>query len=570
MPFGLSRRQGDPTDEETQKALRSRHGHSEEVHVQTAYLVEIGTLLAFGIATFLLVRESSRRSNATLDELKTIRLERDGLQTDLRQTRAGLTTAREDCARLDGQLQELIKSFEAKVQECASLTSKLSALQARLESELSASNASAAKLSERDATIVQLQGEVAQKQLELQQLQEVIQSVTHREATLNANLAHAERANAEIKAFLTEMQSRLSAAFGDLATKAIEVRAQTFEKNIQVAQAQSRSEIDAILKPFSERLTEFRQRVDTLYGDEAKERATLLGAVTELKSLNQTMATEAAALTRALKGSAKVRGDWGELMLEGVLSGSGLEEGTHYNRQKSAIDDSGSRLQPDVVVKLPDGRSVVVDSKVSLIAWQEAMNAQTPEEQQEALRRHAVSVRQHMRDLSEKNYPKALGSDALELTIAFIPIEGALSAALGTDGALQSEAFDRRIAFASPNTLMALLRVVERLWTRDKIQRQAIEISEAGGRVLDALSRFLSDFDTVGKRLGEATAAFSDARRTLSDSQQAVIPRARRLAELGSRGKKALPAELSPTEVVPIVPVAREASSDTVQIQLGK
>jgi DNA recombination protein RmuC len=188
---------------------------------------------------------------------------------------------------------------------------------------------------------------------------------------------------------------------------------------------------------------------------------------------------------------------------------------------------------------------VVVDSKVNLVAWQEAMNAETPELQHEAMRRHAAGLRQHVKDLGEKNYPKAIGDAALEITIAFVPIEGALSAALGFDPSLQTDAFDRKIVFASPNTLMALLRVVERLWTRDKLQREAVAIGQLGGLVLDSLMNFLAEFDHVGKRLGDASNAFNAARGKLSESPQAVIPRARRLAELGARGKKTLTGELT-------------------------
>jgi DNA recombination protein RmuC len=205
-------------------------------------------------------------------------------------------------------------------------------------------------------------------------------------------------------------------------------------------------------------------------------------------------------------------------------------------------------MRTDVLVKLPDGRTVVVDSKVNLVAWEQAMNAQTPEEQIDALQRHAVALKQHVKDLGDKNYPKAVGPNTLEITIAFVPIEGALSAALGTDTGLQVYAFERKIAFASPNTLMALLRVVERLWTRDKLQSRAVEISEAGGRILDAISRFLEEFDGVGKSLNSATEAFSQARHALIDSPQAVMPRARKLVALGVRGKKALKEEMLPDE----------------------
>src|SRR5690606_14295094 len=147
----------------------------------------------------------------------------------------------------------------------------------------------------------------------------------------------------------------------------------------------------------------------------------------------------------------------------------------------------------------------------------------------------AVALRQHVKDLGDKNYPKALGGDALDVTIAFIPIEGALSAALGSDMDLQSFAFDRRVVFASPNTLMALLRVTERLWTRDKVQRQALEISDTGGRVLDAMVAFLADFDVVGKKLDEANQSFAKARNRLTESPQSLSNRARRLAELGAK-----------------------------------
>jgi DNA recombination protein RmuC len=288
--------------------------------------------------------------------------------------------------------------------------------------------------------------------------------------------------------------------------------------------------------------------VDTVYGDEAKERASLLGAVQELKTLNQDMATQTLALTRALKGNSKVRGDWGELMLENVLRNSGLEEGLHYDRQQTETDDDGRRLRPDVIVRLPDERRIVVDSKVNLVAWQEAVNAETPDGQQEAMRRHSVALRQHVRDLADRNYPRAVGADALEVTIAFVPIEGALSAALGFDDTLQTHAFEKGVVFASPNTLMATLRVIDRLWTRDKLQKQALKISETGGLLLDSVVNFLTDFASVGASLDGAAKAYKAARDKLEDSQTAVIPRARRLVELGVKGRKKLPPALVPED----------------------
>jgi DNA recombination protein RmuC len=364
-----------------------------------------------------------------------------------------------------------------------------------------------------------------------------------------AEADQAQRARTDMDAFVRNAQEQLSAKFTELAGKAFQERGQQFEHNVRQATGQSKSDIELLLKPFADQLGTFRQRIDTVYGDEAKERASLLGAVQELKTLNQDMAAKADSLTRALKGNAKVRGDWGELMLESVLRSSGLEEGVHFDRQQSSTDEEGRRLRPDVIIRLPDERRIVVDSKVNLVAWQEAVNADTPEGQDEAMRRHAIALRHHIRDLAERNYPHAVGETALGVTIAFVPIEGALSAALGFDDTLQTDAFEKGVVFASPNTLMATLRVVDRVWTKDKLQKQAMEISRTGGLLLDSVINFLTDFASVGASLEGAQKAYKSARDRLEDSTQAVIPRARRLVELGVKGKKKLPADLVPDDM---------------------
>ena len=198
------------------------------------------------------------------------------------------------------------------------------------------------------------------------------------------------------------------------------------------ATGQSKSDIELLLKPFADQLGEFRKRVDTVYGDEAKERASLLGAVQELKTLNQDMAAQALALTRALKGNAKVRGDWGELMLESVLRSSGLEEGVHFDRQQSSTDDEGRRLRPDVIVRLPDERRIVVDSKVNLVAWQKRSTPIRPKRSTTRCAGTRSRCAQHVRDLATATI-RGGRRHALDVTIAFVPIEGALSAALGFD-----------------------------------------------------------------------------------------------------------------------------------------
>jgi DNA recombination protein RmuC len=501
-------------------------------------------VLAVVLLCVLLLRKPELRMEQVLRE------ERDRLTAELTAARGDLRERAADVARLGERVASLERDADT-----------LAGVRVDLQRARQDAGALQAELAARQGLLMETQARAEKAEATVETLRAQLQELERRHAEAAANLSHSERANADMKAFLESAQQRLSGAFAELAGKA-------FEERSQQAALQSKGDIEMLLKPFSEQLSGFRSRVDTLYGEEAKERAALVGKIDELKTLNQDMARRAHELTSALKGNAKVRGDWGELMLEHVLQGSGLVEGAHYERQKSATTEEGQRLQPDIVVNLPDERRIVVDSKVNLVAWQEAMNATTPEAQQDALRRHAVALRQHVRDLGDKHYPKLIGDGALEVTVAFVPIEGALSAALGSDAALQTYAFEQKIVFASPNTLMALLRVVERLWTRDKIQREAAEIARIGGLVLDSLGNFLTDFDNVGKQLEGARNAFNAARGKLSENNQAVIPRARRLAQLGAKGKKALPEELrADPEALPAMEVATTPAMPSMPVR---
>jgi DNA recombination protein RmuC len=514
--------------------------------VMISFLYASATAVVVGVLLYLALARLLRRQSEPSGELETLRTERNHLVSDLERERIAAAECRAQKGKVEGLLQASASEDAIKIVRIEQLTAELRQAQTRIEAETIAARTAAHTVTEREQALETARHTALESDQTIDRLQRELQDIRAQYADAKAHLEHSERANTELQGFLDQAQTKLSGAFTELAGRVFDEKAQVFEKNVQEAGTRSKADIDLMLKPFADRLAEFRQRVDVLYGDEARERAVLLGAVTELKTLNQDMADKAAALTRALKGNAKIRGDWGELMLESVLNGCGLEVGLHYDRQTSSTDEEGQRTRPDIVVRLPDERRVVVDSKVNLLAWIDAMNADTPELQAEALRRHIVALKQHVRDLGEKNYPKALGPSALEMTVAFVPTEGALSAALGSDLTLQTYAFERGVVFASPNTLMALLRVIERLWTRDKLQRRASEMSELGGKVLDSLTRFLEEFDSVGARLGNAQEAFERARTSLVNSNQAVIPRARRLASLGARGKRALPTELQP------------------------
>jgi DNA recombination protein RmuC len=427
------------------------------------------------------------------------------------------------------------------------------------QAELAALRERAQQLAPEAGRAAELSGRVGQLEAQGERLQVQLREAEARVALADAELEAARAAHEQTRAFLNEAQGRLSAAFHEVASKLFDEKTMALDQRIKESGEASKLGIEGTLKPFADQLNQFRTRIESFTSEQGKDHARLVGALGELRTLNQNMADAAGSLTRALKGNAKARGDWGEMILETVLKASGLVEGVNYQRQGGARDEDGRMLRPDVVILLPDGRRVVVDSKVNLVAWSEANEAETPEQYQDAMLRHTAAMRLHLRELSEKNYPKVLGPEALDLTVMFVPIEGAMAAALSTNPDLQTEAFQRKVAFASPNTLMALLTVVERLWTRDKLQKQVGLIGEDAGKVLDAVTSFLDDFEKLGDLLDRTGKAYTASQRRLRDSDQSVVARTRRLVEQGAKGKKLLREQLQPLSPSTALPLLEES-----------
>ncbi|WP_448101167.1 DNA recombination protein RmuC [Luteibacter jiangsuensis] len=493
--------------------------------------------------------EAEARANAeaarqAFDRLREEGAGREAALTDLRRTLESRQTDLAAAQATAGARQAEIVTIRSELAGTRDARDKagLAADEARQQAAVSDAKAEAAV---REAAA--LTHERDEARADLRRVQGELQAARTGQATAVSERDAARNALAETKAFLAEAKVQMKSAFTEAASQVFDEKAVVLEQRISASAELSKTSMEATLKPFAEKVVAFQDKVEQLGAEQAKDHATLVGTIGELKGLNQNMADAAGALTRALRGNAKARGDWGELILETVLKGSGLEEGTNYEAQVHTVDDeTGQRKYPDVVVKLPDGRKVVVDSKLNYVAWTEAQNAETPEQGHDALIRHAAALRAHMRDLAEKNYPRVIGSDALDLTILFVPIEGALSAALGINPDLQTEAFGRKVVFATPNTLMAMLRVVERLWVRDRIQRQVTVINDEATKLLDALGSFLDEFDAIDNRLRQTTDAYAKAKSRLSESNQSVISRAKRLVDAGARPRRSKREEFLP------------------------
>ena len=336
---------------------------------------------------------------------------------------------------------------------------------------------------------------------------------------------------------LNEAKEALTSQFKNLANEILEDKSKRFTE-------QNLASLDNLLQPLQPQLTEFKEQVNTSYGNEARERFALKNEIERLANLNLRMSDETRSLTQALKGDSKVQGNWGELVLESILESSGLRKGEEYLVQDSHTQTDGSRLQPDVVVKLPEGRSLVVDSKVSITAYSRHAQATDPTISEQELAAHIQSLRQHIQGLSSKNYSSLYGIGSVDFVLMFVPIEPAFLLALKTAPNLYQEALAKNIVLVCPSTLMATLRTVAHLWRQDHQNRNALEIAKQCGTLYDKFVGFVDDLEKLGQRLDQAQTSYHDAFNKLKSGKGNLIRSAEKVRELGVKPSKNLPTPL--------------------------
>jgi len=336
---------------------------------------------------------------------------------------------------------------------------------------------------------------------------------------------------------LNEAKEALTSQFKNLANEILEDKSKRFTE-------QNAANLDALLKPLQTKLTEFKEQVSNSYGNEARERFALKSEIERLANLNLRMSDETRSLTQALKGDSKVQGNWGELVLESILESSGLRKGEEYLVQDSHTLTDGSRLQPDVVVKLPEGRSLVVDSKVSITAYARHAETTDPLVAEQELAAHIQSLRQHIQGLSGKNYSALYGLGSVDFVLMFVPIEPAFLLALKTAPNLYQEALAKNIVLVCPSTLMATLRTVAHLWRQDHQNRNALEIAKQCGTLYDKFVGFVDDLEKLGQRLDQAQSSYHDAFNKLKTGKGNLIRTAEKVRELGVKPSKAIAAPL--------------------------
>lgn len=317
------------------------------------------------------------------------------------------------------------------------------------------------------------------------------------------------------------------------------------ERNTTLFKEQNESRLSEILTPLKDNIDQFKKTITESYSIEARERFSLQERIKELIELNQSIGKEAKDLTLALKGNNKIQGNWGEMILENILSKSGLEKGREYFVQESTQNDDGKRLIADVVINYPDGQKIVIDSKVSLNAYIDLINCENGTEQETHKKRHLTSIRNHIIELKNKSYQDYLGTEKAEFVMMFIPNESAYICAMQLDHKIWQEAYDSRVLIISPTHLISVLRLIEQVWIHDRQTRNAVEIALESGKMYDKLVGFIADMQQIEKALSNAQNNYDNALKKLSTGPGNLIGKAEKLKAMGAKASKALPNNIS-------------------------
>ena len=398
--------------------------------------------------------------------------------------------------------------------------------QARLE-EVTARERLAAKQAEMDRLLESMH----KAESDNESLKNDIQNYREQIATLKTSLELERKQFEEKLSLLNDSRDQLSAAFKNIANEIFDDKTKKFT-------ATSKASLETVLNPLQEKIKQFEKRVEETYDKESKERFSLAKEIKSLQELNSRISEEAVNLTNALKGDNKAQGSWGEFVLESILEKSGLVKGREYDVQVSLKAEDGSKSQPDVVVHLPESRDVIIDSKVSLKAWDAFCSSEDEENKADFLKQHVQSVRLHVKNLSGKGYQNLVGVNSLDYVLLFMPIEAAYSVVIQHDPELNQHAFERNIIFVGPTTLLTTLKTVHNLWRLVQQNQNANEIAKQAGNLYDKFVAFVGDLDEVGQRIDASKKSFDKAHNKLLSGRGNLIKRVENLKQLGAKTSK--------------------------------
>ncbi len=359
-------------------------------------------------------------------------------------------------------------------------------------------------------------------------------------AARDQNIRHLQENMQAQKADAEQLGVRFKTEFENLANRLLEEKSQRFtEQNAQ--------QLHQTLTPLREKIQEFEQNIERKFLEETREKSAFKKEIEQLRDLNQQLSRDAHNLTAALKGQSKVQGDWGELQLEVLLENAGLQKGAHFHAQMTYRDEDGLSKRPDFIIQLPENKQLIIDAKVSLTAFERFFNEDDPGRREQHLKAHIGSIRNHVQELSGKNYQMLYQLNSPDYLLLFIPLESALTVATQADPKLFTDALERNIVLVTTSSLLATMRTVAYLWKQEKQSRSVLEIARQSGLLYDKFVNFVEDLRSIGVRLDSARAAYDDAMLKLVNGARpgdTLVGRAEKIRELGAKASKRLPAEL--------------------------
>jgi len=388
---------------------------------------------------------------------------------------------------------------------------------------------------------IQFQTERNQFEKSLLQLSSEKENLQKEKESLAIHLAKKENdfdnlleRNKEQKQEVEQLQEKFTKEFENLANKILE------EKTVKFTE-QNKENLKNILSPLQDRIQLFEKKVEDTHKESIDYHAALRQQILGLREMNEQMSKETINLTKALKGDSKMQGNWGELVLERVLEKSGLEKDREYFVQQSHTTEDGSRVFPDVIINLPDGKKMIIDSKVTLTAYERFINEEDDSLKNQHLKEHVVSINRHVEQLGNKNYQDLYQMESPDFVLLFIPIESAFAVALNEDTTLYNKAFEKNIVIVTPSTLLATLRTIDSMWTNQKQQENAIEIARQAGALYDKFEGFVADLIKIGKKMDEAKIEYGNAMNKLVDGKGNLVNSVEKLKKMGAKAKKSLP-----------------------------
>ncbi|WP_229411076.1 MULTISPECIES: DNA recombination protein RmuC [unclassified Massilia] len=501
-----------------------------EVKLQDAskQLAELNSELRTSVERRAALEEQAARLPVLESKLIEAEKQASLVNTQLRDAVERRAALEEQTTRLPGlenQLQDAVRQLGETNAQLTDLREASARDNGKLRAELDAERTTSSRVVD----------ELGVAKTSLTEAEARVNELTDQLTHLRTQAEAEQRNSAEKLELLLQAKTSLSDQFKTLANDILEEKSKRFAE-------QNREGISLLLEPLKTKLTEFQGKVEEVYINEGKDRSALSAQVHRLVELNQSLSQDAKNLTLALKGSAKTQGNWGELILERVLEASGLRKGHEYHVQDSQLREDGSRGQADVIIDLPEERKIVVDAKVSLVAYERFTTADNDEARTLALKQHLDSVRSHIKGLSEKRYHTMYGLKSLDFVLAFVPVEPAFMTAVTNDDSLFMDAWNRNVLLVSPSTLLFVVRTVAHLWRQEAQSKNAQEIAKRGGDLYDKLCGFVEDLETVGNRLSQAQKAYDLAHGKLAGGRGNVIRQAEMLRDLGVKPTKTLPA----------------------------